>query len=281
MMNQFIEEYIEKLRRIASDEDIIGLYHWFWNHQEEIQSTTDLMNLELGLQDTKKLQPDLPCLTVGSRSGLVVLAANPGWSPDINKIENEYCKKSPGHYVDLMLNFFQEYPRQVGPRLRWWSNIFSFIELLPNGPERFGSADSSVQRWERAHESKIIGGWELFPFHSDKDGVSAYMTNTDWLRSCAQESISAALRLEPEVILIASKSGWKMARDDLLKDCSWQDTEIPNFKSLTSVSYSSIAGRRGRTEIIAISYQLFSARRTFTNRKLLDVVNQLRDGSKA
>ena len=58
-MNEFIGDYLERLRQVSSDEDVIELYHWFWDKQKEIKQTAGQINRELGLDGDYALKPDL------------------------------------------------------------------------------------------------------------------------------------------------------------------------------------------------------------------------------
>src|SRR2546425_8908167 len=116
-MNEFIGDYLERLRQVSSDEDVIELYHWFWDKQEEIEQTAGQINRELGLHGDYALKPDLPCLTMGSRSGLLFLLVNPGWSEDLNRREDDYCRKSKDAYVDFFFNYFTKAPQVLGQRI--------------------------------------------------------------------------------------------------------------------------------------------------------------------
>src|SRR5437763_4990563 len=172
VMNQYISDYVEKLRRIISDEDVIELYHWFWDKQDEIACAAEEINRTLGLYGKYALKSDLPCLTMGSRSGLVCLLVNPGWRQELNISEDAHCRKSKDDYVDLMFNFFVKHPEVVGERITFAAQIISFVGLLREGQDRFGHIKTTTEKWQRANSSRLVGHWEIFPFHSVEDGMS-------------------------------------------------------------------------------------------------------------
>jgi len=116
-MNRFISDYLEKLRSISSDENLIELYHWFWDKQDEIKHTAEEINRVLGLNGDHAIKPDLPCLTIGSRTGLLFLLVNPGWT-EINQKAEDYCRKSKDAYVDLMLTGLLGPPKYWGSESR-------------------------------------------------------------------------------------------------------------------------------------------------------------------
>ncbi len=272
MMNNFIVQYIEKLKHISSEKDIIALYHWFWDNQNQIEKTANQVNDEYSLSGEYILQPDLPCLTIGSTKGLLFLAVNPGWRKDMNEIEDSFCRQSKENYINLMLGFFEHHPNVIGKRIRWWSNALSWVKLLKDYQNRFGEL-SGAEKWEKAYSSKLVGGWELFPFHSSKDGISQYIHEAKWLKDCAVESLRAALRLQPEVLFVASKRSWELVRVECFPDANWNDSFVVSGESKIKVSYARYSEK---TEIIAIAMQILSAHRKFTNEQLIDEIENLR-----
>jgi len=274
-MNQFISDYLKKLRRVSSDEDVKELYHWFWDNQTEIKRTAEAINRELGLVGEYALQPDLPCLTIGARTGLLFLLVNPGWSEGNRKAE-DYCRKSKNAYVDLMFNWFTRSPQILAERIRYTANMISFIGVLRDGPVRLGNPKTAEERWQLAQASKLIGHWELFPFHSAKDGLTKCTSHYPWLFLCIKESILAALRFQPEMLFVMSKDGWDILRNDILQNQHWRDTEIG--KPATRLSYCAIAGKTRNTEVLGIPRQVLSSHRICTNQELFHLVSRLRQG---
>jgi hypothetical protein len=273
-MNQFINDYLERLRRISSDEDVIKLYYWFWDNQDKVKRTAEEMNQNLGLYEDYALKPDLPCLSVGSRNGLVYLFVNPGWRKDLSAREDAYCRRSKDDYVDVMFNFFVKHPNVVGERITFGAQMISFVGLLRNGLERFGPAKTATAKWQQAHSSHLIGHWELFPFHSSSDGLTRYVNQYPWLSLCMRESIAAIIRLQPELLIVMSKFGWNMLRNDVLVDHRWKETALG--RPSTRLSYCVITGETRKTEIVAIPRQVFSSHRICTNQEFFSAVNALR-----
>lgn len=274
-MNPLIEEYIGKLKSVRSPDDVRELHRWFWACRDELPALVAEMNAELRLRPPYDLKPDLPCISIGSTRGLLVLAANPGWSEQNNRLENAYCLASPEQYCGLMEGFFDLHPQVVGKRIRWWSNPMSFIQLLPDWQNRFGVELDARQKWQRAHASRIIGGWDLFPFHSQKDGITTHALRdrcAGWLRDCMAESLRAAFRIGPELILVASKAGCELTRQLLGTSEVWQSHRVGPEPG-TPIYYARISAT---TELVAIPYQLFSARRSFKNRDVFDAVHIMR-----
>jgi len=274
-MNQFISDYLGKLRRVSSDEGVKELYHWFWDNQGEIKRTAEAINRQLGLVGQYALQPDLPCLTIGARTGLLFLLVNPGWS-ELNRKAEDYCRKSKDAYVDLMFNWFTRSPQILGERIRYTANMISFVGVLRDGLDRFGNSKTAEARWQQAEASKLFGHWELFPFHSAKDGLTKCISQHSWLFSCIKESTLATLRFQPEMLFVMSKDGWNILRNDILQNQHWTDTEIG--KPATRLSYCAISGKTRNTEVVAIPRQVLSSHRICTNQELFHLVNRLRQG---
>jgi hypothetical protein len=273
IVNLFIEEYIQKLQQLSNEDDVVNLYQWFWGNRDRIGETVSKINNQLSLKGEYQLQPDLPCLAIGGLQGLLVLSMNPGWDAELNKLEESYCRISPTNYIDLMLNFFELHPKVVGQKVRWWMNPLSWVKLLRDWEIRFGNY-SGKARWDQASKTKLIGGWELFPFHSNKDGLSQKINDYDWIFRCAIESVKASLRLQPEVLLVVSKQGYQLIRNVLLIDEEWKDGIVGSGSFRTRVSYNK---HRNGTEVIGVARQIFSAPRKFTNDELLGEINRLRN----
>ena len=276
LLDEFISEYIERLKAIKTPEDVNALYCWFWDEKDKIPQTIEAVNEELGLSGEFELKPDLPCLSIGSTSGLLILAANPSWNEFSNKIENDYCLTSPKNYCSIMADFFELHPKVVKKRIRWWSKPISFIQLLPAWQQRFGQSKNSAEKWQNAHTTKLIGGWDLFPFHSKSDGITPLALKENapaWLKDCMKESLNAAFRLSPEIILVASKSGCELTKKILGSEARWHEQVLSPQKKKTSVYYCRFSAT---TEIIAIPHQIFSAHRTFTNAEFFQAIDIMR-----
>lgn len=276
-MNQFIIEYLAQLQSIHSDADVERVYHWLWDRQQEIAQTAAAINDALHLADTFMLQPDLPCLTIGAREALLFLLVNPSWRPppSVNTKEDAHCRQSSRHYVDFMFNYLIRAPDVIEEWLRYTSQMISFIPILRDGAARFGNPRGKVARWQAAHANRLVGHWQLFPFHSEKDGITRHMSRQHWLADCFHESVKAALRLQPEVLLVFSKQAYELLRNQILPTQSW--TETPVGARLTPVYYTVCHGAERTTEVVAMRRQVISCPvKVFTNQQLFTAVNTLR-----
>lgn len=279
-MHKLLWEYIERMKAINTPQDVRSLYCWFWDKKDEIKPTIEAINSELDLHGEFELKADLPCLSVGSATGLLILSANPGWDESSNRLEDEFCLKSCANYCALMADFFDLHPKVLKKRTRWWGKPIAFVQLLSRWQERFGTLENSADKWEKAHASKLIGGWELFPFHSKSDRITQLALNNkgpSWLKICMEESLKAAFRLSPEVVLVASKSGCELTKMILGSEINWQEQVLSPEKKKTSVYYCRFSEA---TEIIAIPHQIFSAHRTFTNAEFFQAIAFMRSVSK-
>lgn len=270
-MNAFTSEPIWKIRHISTEHDLREMYRWLYTKQTEISRTAAEINDQLSLRGDFELKPDMPCLNVGSSSGMVVLAANPGWSQEDNEREDAYCRTSPAHYEDLIFNFFDTHPKVVGRRVRWWSGPINFSRELILPTDNL-LPESAETKWKTAYSSRLLGGWELFPWHSVSDGISPQIRKNAWLHEFCKESILALIRLKPKVILVASKEGFDLMRHDLLSQASWIDSTAGQ-KSPVAFAYTKADSE---TEVIAIRRQIFAAFKVLTNQEILSKIQLLR-----
>jgi hypothetical protein len=269
-VNEFLSDLGSRIDQINSHEDLRALYEWIWNNKSKVATTAAALNAELGLEGDKELKPDLPCLSVGSTSGLVVLAANPGWKAERNFKENDYSKESPKQYLDMMFDFYHLHPIVLdGFHSRWWTKAMKWMVLLPGW-----NADDCPKpvpaRWEYIHDRRRLGGWELFPWHSNKDGITSKIGKHTWLAQFMRSSVDAVLRLKPQLLFVASSTGYDVIRLDLLRDRPWTDFNL----SGTKCAYARTAEN---TEIVAIKLQLFgNAFRRFKDDDLIAKVQEIR-----
>lgn len=272
-MNNFVAAYTDKIREISNESDLRNLCRWLYGHQAEVATTAESINSTLGLRGRQALQPDLPCPFVGHQAGLMVLAANPGWHPDINPIEDAYCRTSPEAYEDLLFNFFESYPRITNKRSRWWSGPMSFAPLLESGSEKLQGSGSAASRWQAVHKSGLLGGWDLFPWHSSSDGLSPFISESvPWLYELCRASVEAVLRFNPQVLLVASKVGYQLIRRELLRDLPWRDFDLGQ-KIKVPIAYTRLTSG---SEVVTIGRQIFSSPRDFTNLELFRRIRQIR-----
>lgn len=275
-MNRFIVDLIEQLKGISTRDDLRATYHWLWGMQQEVSDTAQAINEQLRLEPPVDLQPILPCLGVGAHSDLVILAANPGWHPARNVREQGYCVASPDAYTDMMFNFFERHPAVIGEHASWWTKAMSFVPLLPGRTEAQAAPQSVAAKWRGVHEDRILGGWDLFPWHSKQDGITCRTADAPWLKDFFSESVQAVLRLGPKVLFVTSSAGYRLIRDNLLPMEPWSDFTLGSRRPAKGCYARTASG----TEIICVSAQLFgNAFRDFKNEDLITKIRELRQGN--
>lgn len=266
-LDTFVRAYTNHLDKLTGKEGVADIHRWFWHQHKHgtIRSVVKEINQICGLKGTnKELKPDLPTLSSGSQENLLIVAANPGWNETTNQKENDYCRKSVGNYLGFRRDFFEIYKHKVGKRSRWWSGAMSYIELLELLPEararveEFKSARGAEERWKKAHERMLIGGWELIPFHSASDGLTkfAYPRRLEhlWISKCAKAAIEAAIRINPHILMVASNAGWRLMRLQLHPEWPWRD-KTPKRRGPT-ISYCQPDAAKRRPMVIAVDRQL-------------------------
>jgi hypothetical protein len=270
-MNVFIRDLIEKIQNVQSEVDLREMYRWLFTKQHDVADAAAEINNSFNLRGDFELKPDLLCLNVGASSGMVVLAANPGWSMEDNAREDAFCRSSVENYEDLIFNFFDTHPKVVGRRVRWWSGPINFSrELMPDYCQN--SNASAEQKWHAVNKSKTLGGWELFPWHSISDGISPQIKKKPWLHEFCKESILALIRLQPKIILVASKEGYDLIRWDLLDSVPWSDSKIGQ-KTSVAIAYTRM---ESGCEIVAIRRQIFASFKVLTNQEIFNEIERLR-----
>lgn len=274
-MTDFIKEMQHKIDAINSVNDVSDIHRWFWNNQKEVADTAEVINRSLGLNGDTELKPDLPCLAVGALNNLVIMAANPGWGSQINEREDAYGREGIENYLDITRNYFAATPRVVGRCTMWWSRAISFIKLIPGQERYFEEANpfNGRDRWSKVHTDGLIGGWELFPWHSSSDGLTHRVNDLPWLRNFYDSSINAILRIKPRILFVVSKTGHDLIRDVLKSDLRWKDFEIGNARHYKGSYTRSDNG----AEIITFRGQLFSnLPRDFTNADMIQKISEIR-----
>lgn len=145
------------------------------------------------------------------RHRLLLVSANPGWNEATNRKERE-IKGQPqadgpadiAAYHGFRRNFFprwyDEVMKPMGPsRAAWWNRALNFLHRVAALPK--------PRRMAAIHDDIDVLGWELWPLHSTRDGLSAAAAACAELDAFATASIRAACRFDSEGVIIASKAG--------------------------------------------------------------------------
>jgi hypothetical protein len=213
-------ENLEKQLDTIHDKDSLNDFHrWFWNWwYPKSKSIAAELNAQLMFRDKQVIQSDVGYLCVGKPTDIVLLSMNPGYHQDKNKLEMK-AKKDFVSYLNFVENYFEEYPKVVKHKGRFWSNAIGFaarvggLQSDPKGNNwDYAAGKSNHPGW------RSIAGWELFPFHSENDGFSNHLSKAlmypypsnspeDLVLRLAKASVYALFRTAPKEIIVASQQG--------------------------------------------------------------------------
>lgn len=150
--------------------------------------------------------------------GYVLVSVNPGWNAATAAHEQaaKGCViEKPcdvAQYERFRTSYFPAWQEQVatpaglGPN-RWWSSATQFLHGVA------GVVDAPHTRASQPAVDVI--GWELWPFHSKSDGLSAASVCSWSLQRFAGESLRAALRMPSHGVVVASRTGFELLRGQL------------------------------------------------------------------
>jgi hypothetical protein len=162
---------------------------------------------------------------VGALDGLVIVAANPGWSEVSNTRENAYrCENAASNEL-FSRKFFAQYPENVGDFLvngnplglsDWWTKALRFALRVYRAPQA-ELESRAVWDFVAANQHRFpVGGLDLVPLHSARDGFSGRLLKLRLtehemlLRDTCLASIRLAMRLAPNLVFVASSAGSRL-----------------------------------------------------------------------
>lgn len=266
LFNNYSHHYLQALARCGSHTDIPGLYEWFWQSRDVQHTIIDHINHSLELESPCLLQYDLPTISVGNTSMHVVVMANPGWHHVYNRLEDRHKRVSLSSYYGFVRDFFRMYPLVTNNRNTTWTSALGFLgQLYDCDLSDLCLADGRT-RWEIAHDVDKVGGWDLFPFHSSRDGISCLNNPPEWMQSWLMSSLDCLFKHQPRSVIIASKSGAMIMLDKLRNvQCDIKTVSIPNHFSVFYAKYNS-------TDVIIIPRQIFSNGRHPGYRVVIDAI---------
>jgi len=267
-MEKFFDEYVKQLKKLKQPEDVKRLYEWFWEQfgqdKTRLETVTEQINrnsIRSNLADSFEVQPNLPCLGYGAMKRLLVVNANPGWHPRYNAIEEDHITgfNDGRKYFELYSeNFFEEYPKMFSSRkrtIRLWTSAMNFISIL--GKWKGKLPEKSLMKWQFVSENGLIGGWEIFPFHSTSDALTRDFERRDWLKESAIWSVVGAMRMAPEVAIVASEGGAKIINEYIFKNQRPIHATVVGVNRNQDVNLTYRLLSNG-TELFSISKQVFS-----------------------
>jgi hypothetical protein len=220
--------------RLAHVHDQATLAEWHVGFATAWASNADALaragNDALGFRDehAHRLQPDVGYLAVETEPGSaarpkrwMLVSLNPGWDEVGSPKERVAKGQEAGafsleRYASFRTRFFPRYPDMVGAGCRWWSDALGFLHAAAS-LERPARADGVLP----LHPDLDVIGWELWPFHSDKDGLSGRAGHRDdtgrALTTFAMESLQAACRVaaseDRRVVVASAKARQLLERD--------------------------------------------------------------------
>jgi hypothetical protein len=222
-----------------------------WEHQ---RIHIDSINQILGLTGDFQLRADTGYIAV--RMGdehanytTVLVSVNPGWSDSWHRQESELMgvadQLDVGRYNafrNAFLPQFQDVMSQYSRGIAsWWNHALIFAHDI-HDIER--PADGGMCRF--SPELQLIG-WELWPFRSRRDGLTAAAQQVPELMAFARASLEAAARVTGKPLLICSKAGYDLVRRMMPDTARKNLDQIPVCRAMV-----------GEQNVTAIGRQLFS-----------------------
>lgn len=265
---QYLDEYRYELGRVKSQGDVYGqLMSWQWSQRANLPAVLRDLNKCCSLTGDGAFLDHPPTTAVGNLSGIVVVAANPGWDKRKNPLEKTFRETSHECNRSLPESIFTLYPQVTHGTSGWWSKALKVCAGAysdPVAPKLIGKA-----LWSHIHaEGHAIGGVDLIPFHSTKDHITSKLilhgTNLaiQELRKIALATMDMAMRLQPKLLLIVSRTGSKLLRAQMVDTemVSSRLTELENHRRVeplwsTLRVYENASGVR----VLAFPQQAFSS----------------------
>lgn len=169
-----------------------------------------------GFTEPQWLRHDhLPTTAVGSFKGVVLVAANPHYSAKRNALEIAFREQSEQNNRQFCERFFTVWAEHL-LGVKWWCNAIEFAYQVMVGESDDPDVHALID-W--AARDKLVGGVDLVPFHSTADQITHGLRTQPKagargealriaLRGAALETLRmTVLRLQPRVVLVASRSG--------------------------------------------------------------------------
>lgn len=288
MFSRFLDRQASALAEVCDRASLAAWHRQFAPYW--VAHADDLVreaNEEFQLSEACRLKDELGYLAVerapedrqAPRSLWVLLSANPGWSPEVNPIERTLKQRSKDdgtfdveYYENLRTRFFPRwYDEVVRPhhhprRAAWWNHASIFLHEVADSerPPQMCSFDPSLD----------VIGWELWPFHSTRDGLTRAVVTSSSLRDFAIASLHAACRMGANGVVVASKAGYEILHRELASELEC----LPSPAVAGNVPCSVLRHRETRCRIFAIRRQLFSGWGVLSRARRHDVINWIRTG---
>ena len=266
---RYLEKYKTELEGVCVDNDIYtGPVNWQYRafYDGSQKEALDYLNSSFSFDNCSpyRLRDDhLPTIAVGRLDGLLIVSANPGFKPGANEKEHRIRASRADINVDFCRYIFDQYPRHIGT-VRYWTYALRMWAM------HFAKQHQhlrSQELWKKAHEEQWeIGGIDLLPFHSSRDGVTRLMFQTEraMLKQVAKQTLktvcsmpvskSTTNYLRRRVVLVSSKAGARLVeelREEKALKLQCKKFGPPEWKMQL---LEGIAG----TVVVSLPFQVFS-----------------------
>jgi hypothetical protein len=217
--HEFLQTHTATLAKVHNRATLAGWHRAYadaWTHNA--RALADSANVALELQGDHSIKPDVGYLAVERRvqgpcnPPWVLLCANPGWQEASNEVERvlkgQRELNAPCHletYEAFRTRFMDRWYPEVMQRsgrsrgAGWWNRASTFLHRI-SGLEKPPGMMTLHPEWD-------VIGWDLWPFHSTRDGLSHRVQDQqNGLQAFAKASLLAALRMEGTAGVIAASS---------------------------------------------------------------------------
>ncbi len=265
----FLNRHADALSTVK-DRSSLSTWHRQFAHAwaSNARALADEANKTLHLAKEQRLVADVGYLAVESalqpasseRQTYILVSTNPGWNEQTSARERKqkgYSARTTAsapvdldQYERFRSHFFPEWherviaPTSVGNGA-WWTRANRFLHEVA-GVEHPGVAG----QW---HASLDAIGWELWPFHSASDGLTAASSSSWPLQRFAGESLRAALRMPSKGVVVASRAGFDILRGQLHSEC-----HLEFERHVGDVFCMGVTHRPTRRRVVSVRRQIFS-----------------------
>lgn len=232
MIGPYLNQQTNALAGVNDRETLRAWHQGFaeaWGLQASVLAAS--ANATFGLAGDRQVRDEVGYLVAESapsdhaEQAWTLLSANPGWCPETNALERPLKGQGPGSgpidhhmYQSFRGNYsprwYQETVQPVNPAFgQWWNKALNFLHDCAAIPRARGMAGRDPRL--------DVLGWELWPFHSNSDGMTGVPKGTRALLDVfASASIAAAARFQADRapihgIVLASTTGFERLADQL------------------------------------------------------------------
>ncbi|MCB9759145.1 MAG: hypothetical protein H6739_04835 [Alphaproteobacteria bacterium] len=225
MIEEFLKERGEALVQV-NDRTTLAAWHQAFAERwgPRASRLACSANGVFGLDGDRQVRDDVGYLAVEAArprksSPYVLISVNPGWSEQTSRLQRPLMGQGPGdgsidpeRYEAFRRAAFPRWMNEVVSKVgrsrgAWWNNALNFLHRVAGLQPPGGMA-------ELRPELDVIG-WELWPMHSRRDGLTAAARRAPVLRDFAVASIDAALRMPSQAVVLASTAGFELVEGEM------------------------------------------------------------------